>query len=132
MAGEGPVAGRRCDILKEAKIAEVACPMGKSAGEDAVPTYIVLGNYTEQGIQKIKQLEQLRKAAERWVASKNGRMISNYTTFGPYDFVVTLELPSDEVALEGAFTFGSQGDVRTQTLKAFEYQEAESIAGRIP
>lgn len=97
-----------------------------------MPTYIVLGNYTEQGIRKVKQLDQLRQAAEQWVTSKNGKVISNYTTFGPYDFVFTCELPSDEVALEGAFTFGSQGDVRTITLKAFGYQEAESIAQRIP
>jgi uncharacterized protein with GYD domain len=97
-----------------------------------MPTYIVLGNYTDQGIGKIKQLDQLRQAAEQWVASKDGRVISNYTTFGPYDFVFTCELPSDEVALEGAFTFGSRGDVRTVTLKAFGYQEAESIARRIP
>ena len=97
-----------------------------------MPTYIVLGNYTEQGIRKIKQLNELRQSAEAWVASKSGKVISNYTTFGPYDFVFTCELPSDEAALEGAFTFGSRGDVRTVTLRAFGYQEAESIAQQLP
>ncbi len=97
-----------------------------------MPTYIVLGNYTDQGIRKIKSLAELREAAERWVAAHNGRVVSNYTTFGPYDFVFTVELPGDDIALEGAFTFGSMGDVRTVTLKAFPYQEAEGIAGRVP
>ncbi len=97
-----------------------------------MPTYIVLGNYTDQGIRAIRQLDQLRQSAEAWVASKNGRVISNYTTFGPYDFVFTCELPTDEDALEGAFTFGSRGDVRTITLKAFGYQEAEAVARQIP
>ncbi|MBI2912169.1 MAG: hypothetical protein HYY05_08495 [Chloroflexi bacterium] len=46
--------------------------------------------------------------------------------------MLTVELPSDEVALEGAFTFGSMGDLRTQTLRAFPAQEAEAIAQRIP
>jgi len=100
--------------------------------EVSVATYIVLGNYTEQGVRKIKQVAQLRQAAEQWVADQNGRVISNYTTLGPYDFVFTMELPSDEVALEGAFTFGSMGDVRTLTLKAFEPQAAEAIAQRVP
>ena len=97
-----------------------------------MPTYIVLGNYTEQGVRKIKQLAQLRQAAEQWTSAHNGRVISNYTTLGPYDFVFTVELPGDEAALEGAFTFGSMGDVRTLTLKAFSAEEAEAIAQRIP
>ena len=97
-----------------------------------MPTYVVLGNYTDQGIRKIKQVAELRKAAEQWVASHNGRIVSNYTTFGPYDFVFTVELPSDEASLEGAFTFGAMGDVRTQTLRAFTSEEAEAVAQRVP
>ena len=97
-----------------------------------MPTYIVLGNYTEQGIRNIKNLSQLRQSAEQWVASKGGRVVSNYTTFGPYDFIFTVELPSDEACLEGAFLFGSRGDVRSITMKAFPHDEAERIAGEIP
>jgi uncharacterized protein with GYD domain len=95
-------------------------------------TYIILGNYTEQGIRKIKQVDQLRQSAEQWVASKGGRVVSNFTTLGPYDFVFTCEVPNDEDILEGAFLFGSRGDVRTLTLKAFDYQTAEQVAGRLP
>lgn len=96
-----------------------------------MPTYIILGKFTDQGIRKIKGLAQLRESAEQWVASKGGRVVSNYTTFGPYDFVFTCELPSDEIALEGAFTFGSRGDVSTVTMRAFPYQQAESVAERL-
>jgi len=99
--------------------------------KNVVSTYIILGNYTEQGIRNLKGLAQLRQAAERWVASKGGKVISNYTTFGPYDFVFTCELPNDEACLEGVFLFGSQGSVRTQTLKAFPYADAERIAESI-
>ena len=59
-------------------------------------------------------------------------MLGNYTTLGPYDFVFIVELPSSEAVLEGAFTFGSQGEVRTQTMLAFAADEAEAIAQRIP
>lgn len=41
------------------------------------------------------------------------------------------ELPSDEVALEAALTFGSQGEVRTQILKAFDEDAVSSIAERL-
>jgi uncharacterized protein with GYD domain len=97
-----------------------------------MPTYIVLGNYTEQGIRNIRRLADLRHAAEQWTESQGGRVVANYTTLGPYDFVFIIELPSPDVVLEGAFLFGSQGEVRTQTMMAFPAQTAESIARRLP
>jgi uncharacterized protein with GYD domain len=97
-----------------------------------MPTYIVLGNYTEQGIRNIRRLADLRQAAEQWSESQGGRVVANYTTLGPYDFVFIVELPSPDVALEGAFLFGSQGEVRTQTMMAFPAQAAEAIARRLP
>jgi uncharacterized protein with GYD domain len=97
-----------------------------------MPTYIVLGNYTEQGIRNIRRLADLRQAAEQWTEAQGGRVVANYTTLGPYDFVFIIELPSPDVVLEGAFLFGSQGEVRTQTMMAFPAQTAESIARRLP
>ena len=69
------------------------------------------------------------KAAEQWTAAQGGRVGANYTTLGPYDFVFIFELPSPEAMMEGAFTFGSQGEVRTQTMLALP---AEAIAQRLP
>jgi uncharacterized protein with GYD domain len=97
-----------------------------------MPTFIVLGNYTEQGVRNIKQVANLRQAAEQWTAAQGGRVLGNYMTLGPYDFVFVVELPSPEVALEGALLFGSQGEVRTQTLMAFPTEAAEAIAQRLP
>ncbi len=95
-------------------------------------TYVVLGSYTDQGIRNIKNLPQLRESAERFVSSKGGRVVANYTTFGGYDFVFIAEFPTDDAALEGAFLFGSRGDVRTHTMRAFTPQEAEAVAQRLP
>ena len=97
-----------------------------------MPAYIVLGNYTEQGIRNIRRLADLRQAAEQWTEAQGGRVVANYTTLGPYDFVFIVELPSPDVALEGAFLFGSQGEVRTQTMMAFPAQATEAIARRLP
>ena len=97
-----------------------------------MPAYVVLGNYTEEGVRAIQQLADLRQGAEQWTAAQGGRVVANYTTLGPYDFVFIVELPSAEVALEGALLFGSQGKVRTQTMLAFPAQTAESIARRLP
>ncbi|HKG27741.1 MAG TPA: GYD domain-containing protein [Thermomicrobiales bacterium] len=61
----------------------------------------------------MKQLADLRQATEQWTAAQGGQVGANYTTLGPYDFVFIVEQPSPEAMLEGAFTFGSQGEVRT-------------------
>ena len=97
-----------------------------------MPAYVVLGNYTEEGVRTIQQLAELRQAAEQWTEAQGGRVVANYTTLGPYDFVFIVELPSAEVALEGAFLFGSQGRVRTHTMLAFPAQTAEAIARSLP
>ena len=97
-----------------------------------MPTYVVLGSYTDQGIRKIKQHATLRQAAEQWVTAHDGRVIADLLTLGQHDFVFVCELPSDEAVLEAAFIFGSQGDVRTQTLRAFPAEQAEEIARRLP
>ena len=97
-----------------------------------MPAFVILGNYTEQRMRNIKQLADLRRAAEQWTADHGGRVVANYTTFGPYDFVFIIELPSAVVALEGSMTFGSQGEVRTLTMLAMPTSDAEVIAQRIP
>jgi uncharacterized protein with GYD domain len=94
--------------------------------------YIVLGNYTDQGVRNIKNLANLSQSAEQWTASKGGRVLGNYTTLGPYDFVFIVDLPNPEDVLEGAFLFGSQGDVRTQTMMAFPTNDAEEVVQRLP
>ncbi len=97
-----------------------------------MPAYVVLGNFTEEGIRNIKRLTEFRQAAEQWATAHNGRIVANYTTFGQYDFVVIAELPSPDVALEGAFTFGKQGQIRTQTLMGFAPEEVDAVAQRLP
>jgi uncharacterized protein with GYD domain len=100
--------------------------------EVVMAVYIVLGNYTEQGVRNIRRLADLRQAAEQWTEGQGGRVLGNYTTLGPYDFIFIIELPNAESVLEGAFLFGSQGEVRTQTMLAFPAEEAEKIARRLP
>lgn len=97
-----------------------------------MPAYVVLGNFTDEGIRNINRLPELRQAAEEWATAHNGRIVANYATLGQYDFVVIVELPSPDVALEGAFTFGKRGQIRTQILVGFAPAEAEPVAQRIP
>jgi len=72
-----------------------------------------------------------RKAAVREAVEKaGGKWTSFYTTFGQYDGVLTVEMPSDEAAMSLVLGLGRRGNVRTTTIKAFPEDEATKIIGK--
>ena len=96
-----------------------------------MPTYIVLGNFTDQGIRNVKDTPK-RASAVREAAKKFGASVKSlYWTIGAYDMVTLIDAPDDESVAALLFSIGSQGNVRTQSLKAFEADEVERILGKI-
>jgi uncharacterized protein with GYD domain len=53
-----------------------------------------------------------------------------YWTVGPYDIVAVVDAGDDESATAALLTLGSQGNVRTTTLRAFNRDEMRSIIGK--
>lgn len=96
-----------------------------------MPTYIAFGNWTEQGIKAVKDSGKRYDAFKALVEGKGGKVHSLYMTMGAVDLVVTYELPSDEAAAEVALKLGSGGNVRTQTLKAFDEAAFRKLTGGV-
>jgi uncharacterized protein with GYD domain len=94
-------------------------------------TYVVLANWTDQGVRGFKDtLDRVRSISdslERFGAS----MTSIYWTVGPYDLVATFEAPDDETMTAVALAISGQGNVRTTTLRAFNRDEMTSIIGKV-
>ena len=95
-------------------------------------TYIMLINYTDQGIRNIKDSPQRADAARQALSDMGGEMKELYMTMGGYDLVVVAEAPSDDVMAKFALMIGSQGNVRTTTLKAFSEAEYRGIIESLP
>ena len=95
-------------------------------------TYIMLINYTDQGIRNIKDSPQRADAARQALSDMGGEMKELYMTMGGYDLVVVAEAPSDDVMAKFALKIGSLGNVRTTTLKAFSEAEFRSIIESLP
>lgn len=96
-----------------------------------MPTYVVLSNFTEQGISKIK--DTTRRAEDfKNAAKKAGVTVKEILwTQGQYDLVTILET-SDE--LSGAalgLTVAKLGNIRSQTLHAFTAGEMDKILERV-
>ena len=93
-------------------------------------SYIALMNFTEQGIRTIKETTRRAEAAEA-LARKFGVTIKNVQwTLGAYDAVAQLDAPDDQALTAFELAIAAQGNVRTQTLRAFSRDEMNAILQR--
>jgi uncharacterized protein with GYD domain len=94
-------------------------------------SYILLANYTEQGIKNIKETMK-RADTVKALAKKAGcNMKETYWTLGAYDVVAVFEAPDDETMTAFALSISKLGNVRTQTLRAFTSSDMVGILGKM-
>jgi uncharacterized protein with GYD domain len=94
-------------------------------------TYIVLGQFTDQGIKNVKDTTK-RAEALKDMAKKAGATIKEvYWTLGAYDIATVVEAPDDATLTALMLTVGRLGNVRTQTLRAFSAAEMEKVLGKV-
>ena len=94
-------------------------------------TYIGLMNFTEKGIQAVKDTTK-RAAAAKAFGKKHGiKMREILWTMGEYDMVCILEA-KDEQAL-AAFSLASavQGNIRSRSMRAFTAGEMNEILAKL-
>ena len=96
-----------------------------------MPTYVVLMNWTDQGIKSAKDTVQRRDRANA-LAEKHGASIEQvYWTVGPYDLLTIVEAPDDESATAMLLELGTAGNLRTTTLRAYDREEMSGILQRL-
>ena len=97
-----------------------------------MPTYIVLGNFTDQGIRAVKDSPKRLEAVKAMCQQAGVTLKETYYTLGQYDLVAISELPDDETAAKAALTASSQGNVKTETLRAFTESEFLKMVASLP
>jgi uncharacterized protein with GYD domain len=94
-------------------------------------TYIVLGQFTDQGIRSVKDTTK-RGEAVKQTAKKFGATVKElYWTLGQYDVVTVVDAPDDASLTALMLTIGSMGNVKTQSLRAFGAEEMGKILGKM-
>jgi len=94
-------------------------------------TYIMLGNWTDQGITAIAESPRRLDAAKGMLAEMGGKFLAFYMTTGEHDMVGVYEAPDDAVAARFSLMLGRMGNVRTQTLKAFPEEAYRAIVASL-
>ena len=90
-------------------------------------SYIVLWNWTDQGIRNAKDSPQRSETFKRDLEKAGGKLVGGYYTMGKYDGVIILEAPNDEVVMKIMLATASLGNVSTKTLKAFPHAEGSKL-----
>lgn len=90
-------------------------------------TFVTTIKFTSQGIANIKDTCK-RAAAVESAAKKVGVKVRDvFWTLGVFDGVLVFEAPDDETATALMLHVSSQGNVQTQTARAFTAGEMEKI-----
>jgi uncharacterized protein with GYD domain len=105
---------------------------GKPKSEEKfMPTYIVLGQFTEQGIRNVKDTSKRADAAKELAKKLGAKVLDLYWTIGRYDVAFIIEAPDDATITAFALSSGKLGNVRTETLRAFAQSEINQILNRV-
>ena len=95
-------------------------------------TFISLVNFTQQGVAAYKDSPQ-RAAKFRAMAEKAGAKVEKvYWTMGSHDAVVLMDAADAETAAAVMLGLSSLGNVKTQTMRAFDAAEIKEIIAKVP
>ena len=92
-----------------------------------MPTYIVLYNYTQQGINKIDKAPARAAEARKAFKKAGARLKADYLTMGQYDGVAIIEAPDEETVAKIMLSAGRKGNISTQTMRAFTEKEYKKL-----
>ena len=95
-------------------------------------TYIVLAQFTDQGIRTIKNSPQRASQVAEMAKGFGCEMREVFWTLGQYDIVAVVDAPDDQAFTTFGLALGSAGNVRTQSLRAFTKSELASMISKMP
>ncbi|HKA30627.1 MAG TPA: GYD domain-containing protein [Candidatus Binatia bacterium] len=97
-----------------------------------MPTYVILIQFTQKGIEAIREGPARLDVARRVFQERGARLKDFYLVTGRYDAVAVAEAPDDATVAKLALTIASRGNTRTETLRAFTEEEYRSIVADLP
>lgn len=94
-------------------------------------TFVTTLKFTDRGLKAIADSPK-RASAFRDAAKKLGaRVISEYWTLGSFDGFLVFEAADEQTASALMLQLASQGNVHTQTARAFDSSEITKVLERI-
>ena len=92
--------------------------------------YIALLKFTEQGAKNLKKSTARAHQFDKLAATSDVKVEGQYWTMGRYDGVLILNASSEQKILNLLAGLASLGNVRTETIQAFDDAEFDAIVSR--
>src|SRR5574339_111395 len=96
-----------------------------------MPTYIIQSQWTDQGIRNVKESATRLDVGRKKLKEIGGELKAFYLTTGSYDMLAIVDVPDDATLARHLLWLGAQGNLRTQTVKAFTEDEFRAIVGQL-
>ena len=97
-----------------------------------MPTYISLIRWTQKGIENIKEGAVRLDMAKQAFKAVGAELKQMYLVMGQYDLIIIGEAPDDETVARLSLAIGAQGNIRTETCRAFTEDEYRKIIAALP
>ena len=97
-----------------------------------MPTYMTLVRWTQKGIENIKEGPSRLDMAKQAFKAMGAELKEMYLVMGQYDMVVIGEVPDEETVAKLSLAIGAQGNIRTETFRAFTEDEYRKIIAALP
>ena len=94
-------------------------------------TYISLVRWTHQGVANVRDSQNRLDSGRKAFREIGVEIKQVHMTMGRYDLIMLLEAPSDDVAAKALLSLAAQGNVQTETLKAWNENDYRRITGSI-
>lgn len=95
-----------------------------------MPTYISLLRFTDKGVRGIKKSTARAITFDKAARKAGVRIAAQYWTAGAYDGVLILSADSERKVLHCLTELAAAGNVRPESMQAFDAKEFGAITGR--
>ncbi len=93
--------------------------------------YVVLFDWTDQGVRNARDtVQRVGQARAAW-EPRGVRIEAVYWTLGDHDLVAVIDAPDDATLAAGLLQVAAAGNIRTKTLRAFDEGEMEALLSKV-
>jgi uncharacterized protein with GYD domain len=93
-------------------------------------TYIVLSDWTQQGVGNFEQTVDRYDAGLPQMEAMGISVKDRYWTLGDHDMVSVIDAPDDETLAAAMLKLASLGNFRTTVLRAFSADEMRAVIAK--
>lgn len=93
--------------------------------------YVALLTFTDTGIKNLRKTTARAEAFAERIQAHGVKILYTLWTVGRYDLVHIFEAENDEAAATFSYTLSALGNVRTNTMRAFDIDEMQGVVSNV-